>query len=61
MTNPVWSSEDVTMILIAMYRVLFQSRPDAPNDMMIQIPSTCSVLLPVIVSRFVRPLSRRDL
>lgn len=53
MTNPVWSSEDVTMILIAMYRVLFQSRPDAPNDMMIQIPSTCSVLLPVIVSHFV--------
>lgn len=48
------------MILIAMYRVLFQSRPDAPNDMMIQIPSTCSVLLPVIVSHFVRPLSPCD-
>ena len=41
----------------AMYRVLLQSRPDAPNDMVIQIPLTCSTLLPSLLQHFVGPLS----
>ena len=53
MTNPAWSPEDVGMLLFAMYRVLFQSRPDAPNDMVIQIPVTCFILLPIMVAHFV--------
>ncbi|KNB46268.1 hypothetical protein JH06_3990 [Blastocystis sp. subtype 4] len=56
MTNAAWSPEDVGMLLFAMYRVLFQSRPDAPNDMMIQIPVTCFILLPIMVTHFVGKL-----
>ena len=49
----VWTVDDVDLILFAMYRVLLQSRPDAPNDMVIQIPLTCSTLLPSLLHNFV--------
>ena len=53
MNNPMWSADDTTMILYAMYRVLLQSKPDAPNEFMIQIPITCSNLLPPLINQFV--------
>lgn len=53
----VWNVDDVDLVLFAMYRVLLQSRPDAPNDMVIQIPLTCSTLLPSLLQHFVGPLS----
>ena len=53
MNNPVWSADDTSMILYAMYRVLLQSKPDAPNEFMIQIPITCSNLLPPLINQFV--------
>ena len=53
MNNPMWNADDTTMILYAMYRVLLQSKPDAPNEFMIQIPITCSNLLPPLINQFV--------
>ena len=53
MNNPMWNTDDTTMILYAMYRVLLQSKPDAPNEFMIQIPITCSNLLPPLINQFV--------
>ena len=54
MNNAAWNVEDMTMLLFAMYRVLLQSRPDAPNELMIQIPITCSTLLPSLLKLYVR-------
>ena len=60
LTNPAWSADGIEMIIIAMFRVLLQSRPDAPNDMMLQIPNTCSLLLPVLVSQYVCSIRKCD-
>lgn len=53
MDNSMWTADDMTMVLFAMYRVLLQSRPDAPNELMLQIPITCSNLLPLLITQFV--------
>lgn len=53
MDNSMWTADDMTMVLFAMYRVLLQSRPDAPNELMLQIPITCSNLLPLVITQFV--------
>lgn len=53
MNNSVWDVNNMTMLLYAMYRVLLQSKPDAPNELMIQIPVTCSNLLPTILNVYV--------
>lgn len=52
-TNGAWTAESVEMVVFAMYRVLLQSGPDALNEVMVQIPNTCSLLLPLVVAQYV--------